>query len=283
LKSHRRTCLTRPAHQVLWPSQPNCGRCASKAIGFARFFAILRRCSFGCGFSESDGCNCANASRIRALAETSARCQNRGAGIFVRVLRRNSGGKAGIVNDALRQFLIGMNMNADHGQIRVCPSYDRQFRQICIHVGADRRGGPGNTQKVRLGRSPPWAYAQKSFDTTPSRPGALFLKQPLKEKCRPLHEIAMRAGCCIGARTQCATPAVYPPDRCKSGSTDSASRAATSVAGQTGCCSGVSAACSSGVSKPICTGSSFVRHGAKSAVTEAADGCGQKSAWPLME
>ena len=63
-----------PHHQYLLPYQPN-GDCRAtrNAGGGARFFAILRsRCGFACCFFGSfdcrlfgsDGCSCANASRV---------------------------------------------------------------------------------------------------------------------------------------------------------------------------------------------------------------------------
>jgi hypothetical protein len=74
-----------------------------------------------------------------------------------------------------------------------------------------------------------------------------------------------------------------PPECCKKRSTDSASREAKRAANWA---SG-DAGCSSGLSRPIRTASRFVTacpmavsnvwQGAKREVTEAADGCGQKS------
>ena len=74
----------KPAHHhPLLPKKPDRGCCAASMVGgFGRLFAILRLCcgfdsgflvSAGCNFVGSEGgCNCANASRTRTLAETSA-------------------------------------------------------------------------------------------------------------------------------------------------------------------------------------------------------------------
>src|SRR3984893_7837076 len=76
----------KPAHhvlfQVLLSKKPNRGCCATTTIGGAtRFFTILRfRCSFASGFFGSGGTNCANTSRTRVFAETSATIVGAGAG-----------------------------------------------------------------------------------------------------------------------------------------------------------------------------------------------------------
>ena len=153
-------------HQILLRNQPNCGCRATRTVGGAArllaTLAILRwRCRFCSRFFGSDGCSWLGIGWLqlrkclplpRVTRDVGGPYPDGDAGLHARDLRRNDRREAGIVNNALRPFPIGMN--ADDGQIGICPLRRREFPEKHIRHKQQREQYSANKEKIsRQGHS----------------------------------------------------------------------------------------------------------------------------------
>ena len=136
----------------------NCGCRATKMMNDVTPSPQLPRlrCSFGSGVFGLDCRSCSGIGwlelckclpHLRLGRDVGDRFWGRDAGIRVRDLRRNDRREARVVSNTLRPFPIGMN--ADDGQIGICPVGIGQFRQYPSEMNTSASNTPPTKKKYR--------------------------------------------------------------------------------------------------------------------------------------